>query len=996
MCNACHRLSSIFLLYFFRKVLKGSRSCLELLISITVAPPFRGVTRSRNTFNLLRYLFPNTHRRAREGYLGFRHEYIPRLKLQAQSHIYQAIVRSQRRKQEKRAAGRGLVPFIRRRKSHILRALYGKHHAGARVSQGTRSTDQMTSYGQSGAKVPGSRRDRVRGYLRAANELRQVYQESISQRLQGSETDGGMPGDYPDVDIVRSGDEELLLFPSYARKHTKRKGDPSEAGRSPPGTNESIEAPHSSGDAEYWKREWERYEDANAIVDVDVRGWIYSPQSGPLSRKNRLLLAVARRLSGVYAPLPGPSASQTSHQTPIDQDRREDSPSRYEDELAAREAENIARRGELEAAAAQRGSYSQANGDERQFGSDSPAGSRSGSPGRRSTFASGESEDCDPGHDSLKKRQSWNEPASMSREQLAAANQLLLTRLKPFMTTPVAHTPITVFLFNDQKSASKSVTTDDSGHFNLRAALDFVPTQVRVLASDKLSATEDVIITESKGISLISDIDDTIKHSAIASGAREIFKNTFIRELSDLTIKGVKEWYSKLANMGVKLHYVSNSPWQLYPLLRSYFALAGLPAGSIHLKQYSGMLQGIFEPAAERKRGTINRLMTDFPDRKFILVGDSGEADLEVYTDVVLEYPRRILGVFIRDVTTPPKKGFFDQSVPNTLPDSMISSENGNRLGRPTQSSNIPENRPLQPPRPKPQHKAHSMPPREEDLIDFGNDADSPASQDKPSHTDDLRQLSKRPAAPAKPNKPSSLRNFSTQSMPPTDHDRLTASDTEIQEPSKRKPPPPPRPRRSGGVAGSEGSNLAPLPRAPFSSPRQNQSQPQPTASSTEAAPKPPIRRTNTSTSTASSQYSHYEEGYIASARRQISSAYNALPAMRSSSPSRPADQTGISSDNRPNPPLPPRRGLSGYSAAAARWATGATGGDPAAGGDGGVVGGTYDKKLEIWKRRWARAEEIMNQRGIVLRSWRVGSDVMDECVRLVKREMERDERSME
>jgi hypothetical protein len=55
-------------------------------------------------------------------------------------------------------------------------------------------------------------------------------------------------------------------------------------------------------------------------------------------------------------------------------------------------------------------------------------------------------------------------------------------------------------------------------------------------------------------------------------------------------------------------------------------------------------------------------------------------------------------------------------------------------------------------------------------------------------------------------------------------------------------------------------------------------------------------------------------------------------------------------------------------------------------------VGGTYDKKLEIWKRRWARAEEIMNQRGIVLRSWRVGSDVMDECVRLVKREMERDE----
>ena len=74
------------------------------------------------------------------------------------------------------------------------------------------------------------------------------------------------------------------------------------------------------------------------------------------------------------------------------------------------------------------------------------------------------------------------------------------------------------------------------------------------------------------------------------------------------------------------------------------------------------MLQGIFEPVAERKKSTLDRIARDFPDRYFILVGDSGEADLEVYVDFVQENPGRVLGVFIRDVTTPISHGFFDSN----------------------------------------------------------------------------------------------------------------------------------------------------------------------------------------------------------------------------------------------------------------------------------------------------------------------------------------------
>ena len=170
----------------------------------------------------------------------------------------------------------------------------------------------------------------------------------------------------------------------------------------------------------------------------------------------------------------------------------------------------------------------------------------------------------------------------MSPVELVTANKHLIARLKPFLTNPSVNVPLTIFFYNGETSQSRTTHTNEAGHFNFRAALDFVPTHVRILAGENLSATQEVRITELRGISLISDIDDIIKHSAIGSGAKEIFRNTFIPELSDLTIEGVKEWYTKLSE--IKLHYVSNAPWQLYPVLVSYFTGAGLPPGSFHLK----------------------------------------------------------------------------------------------------------------------------------------------------------------------------------------------------------------------------------------------------------------------------------------------------------------------------------------------------------------------------------------------------------------------------
>lgn len=802
----------------------------------------------------------------------------------------------------------------------------------------------------------GSRRRKLASYLisnlKAANDIRQSYQQQAGRwGAQDGDVDDdmkGIPGAFPDVAIVSHGDEQLILFPSYARNHTK---DPP----NPEANQTKDNDPNSSGDAEYWAREWQKYEDDRAIVDVDVRGWIYSPHRGPMSRKNRLLIGLARQLSGI--PAPDPKVNSRDHSPDPAQSlraRHKEHETRREEERIAQEAEKILKKGEAEETAAAGGRYSETPKEDSD--ADSIYGER-----RRSGASTPSTEPPGPGY--LHKRASWNQPADMSHAELIAANAHLMARLKPFLTNPLVSTPITVFFYDEDKSVSRTVTTNDAGHFTMRAALDFIPTHVRVLASENLSATEEVKITQPKGVSIISDVDDTIKHSSIGSGAREIFRNAFIRDLGDLTIDGVKEWYNTMYDMGVGVHYVSNSPWQLFPVLVSFFQIAGLPPGSYHLKQYSGMLQGIFEPVAERKKGTLEKIMRDFPERRFILIGDSGEADLEVYTDVVLANPGKILAIYIRDVTTPSTQ-FFDSSMGPLSSDrgrgskapSLQASRSQSADIKPSSfhsTSDIPERRPALPPRfvseATPQT---SSGPTMGKLIDFDEEPEQLDVHEShrrvmPRSASDFEGLEapkRKPppegsvrVAPPRPSKPLSLRS------------QTTNSSSEVSAIGSRgTPPPPPPPRRS-----------------------------QPEGTSTHH----PLSQSQSSADLTAPS----EEGYLSSARNKVSAAYNSLPEVRSYMPGRTTSEASSVTSSERAPPPPPRRNTAAQTATGITkrmsWNSTDTSEDESYRPESNAP---VNKKLDLWKRRWKRAKDILDAQGVQLRSWRTGSDVCLEAVQLI------------
>jgi len=116
------------------------------------------------------------------------------------------------------------------------------------------------------------------------------------------------------------------------------------------------------------------------------------------------------------------------------------------------------------------------------------------------------------------------------------------------------------------------------------------------------------------------------------------------------------DWYTEMWKRGVRFHYVSNGPFEILPILNEFFPLAKLPPGSIKLRSYAGrsLFNGLLSAPAARKRQGVIDVLNSFPESQFILVGDSGEQDMELYTTVAVERPQQVLAVFIRDARGPP------------------------------------------------------------------------------------------------------------------------------------------------------------------------------------------------------------------------------------------------------------------------------------------------------------------------------------------------------
>jgi len=180
-----------------------------------------------------------------------------------------------------------------------------------------------------------------------------------------------------------------------------------------------------------------------------------------------------------------------------------------------------------------------------------------------------------------------------------------------------------------------------------------------LVARDGRTFTGQVQLVEPEGVSVISDIDDTIKLSNVAD-RHALVENTFTKPFR--AVEGMSDLYRRWAEAGATFHYVSASPYQLYVPLREWIEADKFPMGSFRLKEFrwkDETFLNLFAESDKIKSPAVEALLRRYPARRFILMGDSGEKDPEMYGELARRYPKQVQSIFIRqagDEPIPPSR----------------------------------------------------------------------------------------------------------------------------------------------------------------------------------------------------------------------------------------------------------------------------------------------------------------------------------------------------
>ncbi len=216
-------------------------------------------------------------------------------------------------------------------------------------------------------------------------------------------------------------------------------------------------------------------------------------------------------------------------------------------------------------------------------------------------------------------------------------------------------------------ACTERVTTDRDGYFRVHLRPDQPPPaeaawhamELDLEGLEPVRARGEIFIPSRQCRRvIISDIDDTIMRTGVANKFKMLWR-LFVEDAQGrVAFPGAAALYRALhagpeGGEGNPMLYVSRAPWGIYDMLSAFFALHRIPVGPVLFLREWGLswTSPLPRRAEDHKREVIGRMLALYHDLPFVLIGDSGQHDPEVYRQIVAEHPGRVVAVYIRNVS---------------------------------------------------------------------------------------------------------------------------------------------------------------------------------------------------------------------------------------------------------------------------------------------------------------------------------------------------------
>jgi phosphatidate phosphatase APP1 len=156
---------------------------------------------------------------------------------------------------------------------------------------------------------------------------------------------------------------------------------------------------------------------------------------------------------------------------------------------------------------------------------------------------------------------------------------------------------------------------------------------------------------------VVSDIDDTVVRTESTSLLRMLRIVLLTNAHSRIPFPHVDSVYRALAAGGDgrrqnPIFYLSSSPWNLFDLLEEFMRVHDIPEGPLFLRDWNMSPRRLLGGHHDHKIVRLRHLFRVYPELPWVLIGDSGQEDPEIYRDIAREHPGRVRAIYIRSVVS--------------------------------------------------------------------------------------------------------------------------------------------------------------------------------------------------------------------------------------------------------------------------------------------------------------------------------------------------------